>query len=246
MVRERFWEIDALRGIAVVAMVLYHFSYDLAFFGLFDVGFFRSGLGLNTGRLIGGSFIFLAGISLTLSYARVTASQPSGEKLFRKYFSRGLRIFSYGLVITLLTWIFLPNEMIVFGILHLIGASIILAYPFLNLKLANVALGVACIAIGSLLRGFEVHTPWLVWIGIDPTFFMLDYWPIFPWFGVMLLGVAAGNALYGDRRKRATPYTPRPQAVLPLAFLGRHSLAVHLIHQPVLLAALILLGVGSL
>ena len=141
MVRERFWEIDALRGIAVVAMVLYHFSYDLAFFGLFDVGFFRSGLGLNTGRLIGGSFIFLAGISLTLSYARVTASRPSGEKLFRKYFSRGLRVFSYGLVITLLTWIFLPNEMIVFGILHLIGASIVLAYPFLRLRLANVALG---------------------------------------------------------------------------------------------------------
>ncbi len=246
MVRERFWEIDALRGIAVVAMVLYHFSYDLAFFGLFDVGFFRSGLGLNTGRLIGGSFIFLAGISLTLSYARVTASRPSGGKLFRKYFSRGLRIFSYGLVITLLTWLFLPNEMIVFGILHLIGASIILAYPFLNLKLANVALGVGCIAIGSLLRGFEVGTPWLVWLGIDPTFFMLDYWPIFPWFGVVLFGVTVGNALYGDRSKRAASSIPRPSAVRPLAFLGRHSLVVYLVHQPVLLAALILLGVGSL
>ena len=246
MVRERFWEIDALRGIAVVAMVLYHFSYDLAFFGLFDVGFFRSGLGLNTGRLIGGSFIFLAGISLTLSYARVTALRPSGGKLFRKYFSRGLRIFSYGLVITLLTWIFLPNEMIVFGILHLIGASIILAYPFLNLKLANVALGLGCIAIGSLLRGLEVDTPWLVWLGIDPTFFMLDYWPIFPWFGVVLFGVTAGNALYGDRSKRGASSTPRPSAVRPLAFLGRHSLVVYLVHQPVLLAALILLGVGSL
>jgi uncharacterized membrane protein len=63
---------------------------------------------------------------------------------------------------------------------------------------------------------------------------------------VMLLGVAAGNALYRDRIKRATPHTPRPRAVLPLALLGRHSLAVYLIHQPVLLAALILLGVGSL
>jgi len=243
VVRERFWEIDALRGIAVVAMVLYHFSYDLAYFGLFDVGFFRSGLGLNTGRLIGGSFIFLAGLSLTLSYGRATAS---GGKLFRKYLSRGLRIFSYGLAITLLTWIFLPEGTIVFGILHLIGASIILAYPFLRLKFANVVLGVACIAAGFLLRGLDVHSPWLVWLGTDPTFFMLDYWPIFPWFGVMLLGVAAGNALYGDRMKRATPPTPRPQAVLPLAFLGRHSLAVYLIHQPVLLAALILLGVGSL
>ncbi len=246
MVRERFWEIDALRGIAVVAMVLYHFSYDLAYFGLFDVGFFRSGLGLNTGRLIGGSFILLAGLSLTLSYGRATASPPSGGTLFWKYLSRGLRIFSYGLVITLLTWIFLPNEMIVFGILHLIGASIILAYPFLTLKLANVALGVACIAIGSILRGLEVDSPWLVWLGTDPTFFMLDYWPIFPWFGVMLFGIAAGNALYGDRRKQAAPSTSRPSAIRPLAFLGRHSLVVYLVHQPILLAALILLGVGSL
>jgi uncharacterized membrane protein len=245
-VRERFWEIDALRGTAVVAMVLYHFSYDLAYFGLFDVGFFRSGFGLNAGRLIGGSFIFLAGLSLTLSYGRATASRPSGGKLFRKYLSRGLRIFSYALVITLLTWIFLPNEMIVFGILHLIGASIILAYPFLNLKLPNVALGVACIAIGFLLRGLDVDSPWLVWLGSDPTFFMIDYWPIFPWFGVILFGIAAGNALYGDRRKQAASSTPRPSTIRPLAFLGRHSLVVYLIHQPVLLAALILLGMGSL
>ena len=244
--RERFWEIDALRGIAVVAMVLYHFSYDLAFFaGLFDVGFFRSGLGLGAGRVIGGSFIFLAGLSLTLSYGRATASRSAGESLFRKYLLRGLRIFSCGMAITLVTWIFLPNGTIVFGILHLIGASIILAYPFLNLKSPNVALGAACIAAGVLLRNLGVQSPWLVWLGTDPTFFMLDYWPIFPWFGVMLLGVAAGNALYGDRRKRAAPPIPRPRTVRPLAFLGRHSLTVYLVHQPVLLAALALLGVGD-
>ena len=244
--RERFWEIDALRGIAVVAMILYHFSYDLAFFaGLFDVGFFRSGLGLGAGRVLGGSFVFLAGLSLTLSYGRTTASRPPGEGLFRKYLSRGLRIFSYGMAITLVTWIFLPNGTIVFGILHLIGVSIILAYPFLTLKYPNVALGAACIAAGVLLRGLDVQSPWLVWLGTDPTFFMLDYWPIFPWFGVMLLGVAAGNALYGDRRKRAAPPIPRPRTVRPLAFLGRHSLTVYLVHQPVLLAALALLGVGD-
>jgi uncharacterized membrane protein len=242
--QERYWEIDALRGIAVIAMILYHFSYDLAYFGLFDVGFFRSGIGLNAARLIGGSFIFLAGLSLTLSYSRALARAP-GRSLFPKYLARGLRIFSYGLVITLLTWIFLPNEMIVFGILHLLGVSIVLAYPFLNLKLPNVALGIACIAFGMLLRGFDVDTPWLVWLGTDPTFFMLDYWPIFPWFGVMLLGVTAGNVLYGDRRKQTIRATQRPRAIRPLTFLGSYSLTVYLVHQPILLAALILLGIGD-
>lgn len=241
--RERLWEIDALRGVAVVAMVLYHFSYDLAYFGLFDVGFFRSGAGLQAARLIGGSFIFLAGISLTLSYRRALAAAP-GRKLSPKYLLRGGRILAYGLAITLLTWIFLPNDMIIFGILHLIGASIILAYPLLNLKLPNVVLGLVCIAAGLLLRSFDVSNPWLVWIGTDPTFFMLDYWPIFPWFGVMLLGVAAGNALYGNRTKRATG--TRPPVSRPLTFLGRNSLTVYLVHQPVLLAALVLLGVGEI
>ncbi len=246
MVRERFWEIDALRGIAVVAMVLYHFSYDLAFFGLFDVGFFRSGLGLNTGRLIGGSFIFLAGLSLTLSYRRAVAFRVPGQSLFWKYLARGLRIFSYGLVITFLTWVFVPEGMIVFGILHLIGVSIILAYPFLGLRLPNLILGAGCIIAGLYLRNSSIDQPWLLWLGTRPDFFMLDYWPILPWFGVMLLGVFAGNILYGSEGKRTARTIPPLAAVRPLAFLGRHSLLIYLVHQPILISALVLLGVAKI
>ncbi len=242
----RLWEIDALRGTAVVAMVLYHFSYDLAYFGLLDLRFFRAGFGLDAGRAIGASFIFLAGLSLTLSYRRTVARRSPEEKLFRKYLGRGLRIFSYGLLITLVTWIFVPKEMIVFGVLHLIGVSIVLAYPFLTFKLPNVALGVGCIAIGLYLPTFDIDQPWLVWLGTRPDFFMLDYWPIFPWFGVVLLGISAGNTLYGDRRKQAArgATTPVP-GIRPLAFLGRHSLPIYLVHQPILLATLILLGIGD-
>src|SRR5829696_2713131 len=105
--RERLWEIDVLRGIAVIAMVLYHFSYDLAYLGgLFDVGFFRSGVGLNMGRMIGCTFIFVAGLSLALSYSRAIASQRAGGTLFWKYLGRGLKIFSYGLAVTFCSWIF--------------------------------------------------------------------------------------------------------------------------------------------
>jgi len=244
MVRERLWQIDVIRGMAVVAMVLYHFSYDLAYFGLFDIRFFTSGLGLDIARVIGGTFILLAGLSLTLSYRRATAGRP-GRGLFGKYLARGLRIFSYAMVITLLTWLFAPEGIIVFGILHLIGVSIILAYPFLNLKLPNVILGIICLAAGVLLRSLDVENPWLIWLGTDPTFFMLDYWPLLPWFGMMLLGIAAGNALYGGREKQTARPGPQPPSTRPLAFLGRHSLPVYLIHQPILLAALILLGVGD-
>jgi uncharacterized membrane protein len=244
-VQGRFWEIDALRGIAIIGVVLFHSSYDLAYFGFFDLRFFTSGMGLYIARAGGGLFIFLVGLSLTLSYQRAVASEPPGWKLFRKYLGRGLRIFSFGLVITFLTWIFVPQEMIVFGILHLIGVSIILAYPFLGLRLPNVALGVGCIIVGLYLRNVGLDHPWLVWLGSKPDFPMLDYWPVFPWFGVTLLGVFAGNLLYGDRTKQAAPAAPPLPAIRPLAFLGRHSLLVYLVHQPILLAALILLGVGD-
>jgi len=246
-VQKRFWEIDVLRGIAIVGVVLFHFSYDLAYFaGLFDVGFFRSGLALNIARLGGGVFIFLAGLSLTLSYRRAVKAQPSGWGLFRKYLGRGAWIFSFGLLITFLTWIFVPEDMIVFGILHLIGASIILSYPFLTLKLPNAVLGLGCIIVGLYLRNFGTEHAYLAWLGIRPEFFMLDYWPIFPWFGVMLLGIFAGNTLYGERGRTTPGPAPKLPGVRPLTFLGRHSLLVYLLHQPILIAALILLGLAEI
>ena len=242
--RGRLWQIDAVRGIAVIAMLAYHFSYDLAFFGLFDVRFFRSGVGLDAGRAIGGTFIFLAGLSLALSYHRAISLGSSGWGLSGKYLWRGVKIFSYGMAITFVTWIFVPEGTVLFGVLHLIGASIILAYPFLNLKLPNAALGALCIALGLYLRDLGPAEPWLLWLGTRPHLFMLDYWPIFPWFGVVLLGVFAGNVLY-PWTKRIASTAPGPPLVRPLAFLGRHSLPIYLIHQPVLIAALILLGVGD-
>ena len=149
------------------------------------------------------------------------------------------------MVITVLTWVFVPGEMIVFGVLHLIGVSIIFAYPFLTLRLPNAALGLFCLALGSYLSGFRTGEALLTPLGIRPTFFMLDYWPIFPWFGVALLGVFAGNALLGGADKQSAPLSPPPPAARPLAFLGRHSLPIYLVHQPVLVAALLLLGVGD-
>jgi uncharacterized membrane protein len=244
-VRERYWEIDALRGIAVIAMILYHFSYDLAYFGLFDVVFFRSGIGLNAARLIGGSFIFLAGLSLTLSYSRALA-RALGRSLFPKYLARGLRIFSYGLAITFLTWIFLPNEIIVFGILHLIGVSIILAYPLLKYRYVNLFLGLFIIAVGVYMRieALSSESPWLLPFGVVPeNLVMPDYRPLLPWFGVVLLGVFAGNVVYGGGKRPALFAQKAPAAARPLLPLGRNSLFIYLIHQPILLALLAAFGV---
>ena len=120
-----------------------------------------------------------------------------------KYLMRGLKIFSYGLVITLVTWIFLREGFIIFGILHLIGISIILAYPFLKLRFQNLFLGILLIFFGICLQRFTVDSYWLIWLGFTPSsLYTIDYFPILPWFGVVLIGLFFGNLLYPSYKRR--------------------------------------------
>lgn len=237
----RLWEIDMLRGIAVVLMVFYHLMWDLHFFGLFrgDI----NGLGWQSfARSIGSTFMLLMGASLTLTYAR----HPSGA---RPFLLRGLKIFACGLVITAVTYLAIPDSFVIFGILHLLGLSTILAFPFLRMpRWAALAGGVVCMALGAWLNSMVVAEPWLIWLGVlQAGRAMADYYPLLPWFGVVLLGVFFGRTLYPSGA-RIFPLEDLGDAALirGLRFLGRHSLPIYLVHQPILLGVLIALGYGTL
>jgi len=233
-VKKRLWEIDFLRGTAVVLMLFFNYAFTLRFFGAYFVGGGWLFWWLFP-RIIAGTFIFLMGVSLTIS-------QSQGGN-FKKYLMRGLKIFSYGLVITLVTWLYLRNGFVVFGILHFIGLSTILAYPFLRYARLNLLLGALLIAIGYSLSGLTFDFPWLVWLGLVPAgFYTIDYFPLLPWFGITLFGVGAGNLLYPKgTRKFRLPELSHALPVKTVSFLGRHSLLIYLAHQPVLLAALYML-----
>lgn len=244
----RFWEVDALRGIAIVMMVLYHLMYDLFFFRITDA-IFANRFWFYFQRTDASLFIGLVGLSLTLSYARL--KQRGKAVSYWKYFRRGLRIFGWGLVITLVTWLALgPRLAIRFGILHFIGVSIMLAYPFLRFRWPNLLLGVLFIGVGKYLQTQTFDLPWLVWLGFEPpNHYYLDYFPLIKWFGVVLFGIFAGNLLYREngriiRLPDLSDYLP----VRVLQSLGQHSLAIYLIHQPILFAILVptllILGVG--
>ena len=144
----RFWEIDFLRGIAIILMIIFHFLYDLNYLNIFNFSLY-SGYILIYVYLVGIIFFLLVGISLTLSYSKVKETLTKNKLIF-KYLIRGLKIFSLGLIITIITFLFLEKGFVVFGVLHCIGISIIFSYPFLKFRYLNFIFGLILICIGIL------------------------------------------------------------------------------------------------
>jgi len=243
---KRFWEIDFLRGLAIIMMIIYHFLYDLNYFGNYNFDL-SSGFWLYFARTTATIFILLVGISLTLSFSRTKIQKPK-INLYLKYLKRGLKIFSWGLIVTLMTWIFLREEFVIFGILHFIGISIILAYPFLKLRYWNLLIGIICIVFGMYLKNFTFDFSWLMWLGLRPHYlYTVDYFPIFPWFGIILIGLFFGNLLYPHYKRKFKLSNFSDFSFTKLfCFLGKHSLLIYLVHEPILIILLYLLGFVSL
>ncbi len=236
IVTVRRWEIDCLRGLAVGLMVVSNFLFDLAFFAGF--GQFQSG-GLDWfARFIAGFFIVVSGISLTLSNARPD-SQVAG---FGKSLRRGLKLMGLGLLITGATWLAVGEQMVIFGVLHLIGAGLILAYPFLGRPRLSLIVGVLVLAAALVSSQLRLDHPWLLWLGLQPhDYSSVDYAPLVPWFGFMLIGVFLGHTIYpgGELRWQVVDCS----ALWPsraLSWCGRRSLLIYFVHQPILLGGLAL------
>jgi uncharacterized membrane protein len=240
----RFWEVDFLRGVAILLMVLYHLVFDLNYFAVYDIDV-SSSFWLAVARAAASLFLLLVGLSLTLSHSR--AQLLGQEDRFRlRLLKRSAWILGLALGVTVVTYIFIGKGFIVFGVLHLIGLSLLLAYPFLRMHKANIIFGLLFILLGIYLPNISVGFPWLLWLGLTPPdFYSVDYFPVFPWFGVILVGMGLGSQLYpGYRRKMNLPDLSRSPFVRALAFLGRNSLAIYLVHQPVIIALLYLSGVS--
>ena len=156
MQTERMWEIDSLRGIAIILMVVSNFVTDVAYFRIFEVDAY-SGLWMYFARVVVCMFILLAGVSLTLSYSRVRNKKP--VEIHKKYLIRGGNIFSLGMLITFVTWVFFGQDFILFGILHLIGFSIIAGHFLLRKRYLNLLLGLFFISAGLVLQAFAFTFP---------------------------------------------------------------------------------------
>jgi len=234
----RYPEIDILRGTAILMMILFHTLFDLSFFRVAPIdvaeGFWRY-FAYATATL----FLLIVGVSLSVSHARAL-KKIQGRALVQKFVLRGAGIFCCGLLVTIATWWYLKEGYVIFGILHLIGVAVMLSPLFFRFRTWNAVIGITFIVIGWIFATIPGPMALLVF-GVHPlTFMSVDYTPVFPWMGLVLIGLAIGEFAYprGERRWKV-PQFPRI-VELPLSFLGRHSLVIYLVHQPVILLILYL------
>ncbi|MCP4165971.1 MAG: DUF1624 domain-containing protein [Chloroflexi bacterium] len=239
---DRLWEIDTLRGVAIVNMVIYHFQLDLVMFGGYDIILF-TGFWHYFQIFTACLFIGLVGVSLTLSYNQARQRGQQGV-LWPRYLVRGFQVFSWGIVFSIITYGFMPSNYIRFGILNLIGFSIMIAYPFIRLRWINLFLGMFVLLLAELVPILRLNINWLDWFGLDATPHPgFDYFPVIGWFGVVLIGIFVGNTLYaGAERRYPLPNLANLRLIRLLRLLGQNSLLIYLIHQPILFVILTLLG----
>lgn len=216
-IQNRITEIDFLRGVAIILMVVFHLAYDLNEFYNYDIDY-QKGLVDYIGEISALMFITITGISCSFS---------------RNNLKRGLKVLFYAFLITLFTYIYDPATYINFGILHLLGTCILLYPLFKELKISTLlVLSIINISLGNIFSKLTLDHNYLFPLGLTSSnYSALDYYPLFPYLGVFLLGMAIKKIFYQQKRS-LLPISLPPN---PLNFISKHSLLIYLIHQPIIL-----------
>lgn len=226
--------LDGARGVAVLAMVVYHFGFDLNYLGWIHQKLNDDFAWLAARAVILGSFVFLAGASFALA-------QQSNVPL-RRQSARIAKIAAAALLVTLGSWLAFPDSAIWFGTLHAIAVMGLLLLILPRWGWGLCGLGALILGLDWLYADAAFNHPALSWLGLR-TFKPRteDYVPLIPWFGLCLAGCGAMRVAL-----RAGVLANWRDAAMPpwLTWTGRHSLAIYLIHQPVLLG--MLMGLGRL
>ena len=236
--------LDALRGSAVVWMTVFHFSFDLNYFGWIQQDFYRDPVWTVQRTCILSLFLFCAGLGQAMAIAN--------GQTWRLFWQRWLQVAGCAALVSLGSWFMFPNSWIYFGVLH--GMAAMLLVTRLTAAWAAWLWPVGAFTlllwwIAPFLHseyGFMAvfNTKLLSWVGLASSKPITeDYVPVFPWMAVMWWGYAAGQAL-ARRNNRAVPslWQPAHASLAGLIWLGRNSLSWYMLHQPVMLGALMAVG----
>lgn len=218
----RIPEIDLLRSLAITLMLFYHFAYDLDVYTPAPVH-----IATWPWTLVGKSsallFIFLSGVSSNLS---------------RHFLRNGLRLLFWALIITLVTYISIHETYVYFGISHFLGCMLLL-YPIFKNRSNRflILFSTLAIILGILFNRTVGTGPWLLPFGLTyPEFASVDYYPLFPYSGVFVLGILFYRFHYATSQHSALQF-------LPPFFekMSRHALLIYILHQPIFLFILFVL-----
>ncbi len=222
--------IDVARGLALLAMASYHFTWDLGFFGYTDASLTAFGGWKLYARSIASTFLFLVGVSLVLAHGR--------KIRWRGFWKRFAMVVAAAAAISAATFAVTPGDFIFFGILHEIAVASVLGLLFLRLPALLTAVVAALVIAAPLyLRLPLFDHPSLWWVGLSKVIPRSnDYVPLFPWFGAVLAGIAAAKLASTSGLLAWLGTFSAARWARPLVFIGRHSLAFYLVHQPVLIA----------
>lgn len=224
--KKRIWELDALRGLCLLGVIAVHLIFDLTY--LYPVLNWNAPEWFLFVQEWGGVvFLMLSGICVTL-----------GSRSVR----RGLIVFGAGMLITAVTYGMYKLNMattdlvIRFGVLHCLGVCMLLWWFFRKYPTWALALtGLIIVLIGLEFSTMWVNTQWLYPLGLKHFGFTSgDYFPLLPHFGFFLLGAALGKTLYAKKQTLLPKVNHRIFPLNTLQFMGRHSLWIYLLHQPVL------------
>ncbi len=225
--------IDLLRGLALIAMTGFHFSWDLGMFGYIDPAVMFEPFPVWTARTIAGTFLFLVGFSLWLAHANAVK--------WRGWLRRLAMIGGASAIISVATYLATPDAFIFFGILHSITFASIAGLFFVRMPWwFNAAAGIFVLVSRSWLQTPALDAPIWWWSGLSQIIPVSnDYVPVFPFFGMVLMGIAAAS-LIAAAGLMGTLAALKPENPVSrfLQFLGRNSLVYYLLHQPVMLAIL--------
>lgn len=240
--RQRWQLLDSIRGLTLVSMILYHGTWDLVYlYGVRWRWFLGRGAFLWQ-QSICWTFILLSGFCWGLG---------------KRPLQRSLTVFGAGALVTAVTLLFMPAERVICGVLFLLGGSGLLLVPLhKTLKCVPVLAGLLIsfllfLFLYQLPQGVVGFGPWRTALpaglyrsraGVPfgfppPDFFSSDYFPLLPWFFLFAAGYFLWR-LFAEKGPSPALARSLTFGIAPLSFLGRHSLIIYLLHQPLLYGCL--------
>ena len=237
----RFDSLDALRGMAIVWMTVFHVCFDLNHFGYLTQNFYVDPFWTWQRTAIVSLFLFTAGLGQAVAVQQ-------GQS-WPRFWRRWVLVAGSALLVSVGSYLMYPQTFIYFGVLH--GMAVMLLIVRLTARwgrwlwlLGGLAVAIKFIAAyahGISAQADFLNENWFNWLGlISRKPITEDYVPVIPWLGVMWWGMAAGQWALQNRPQWMT--RPVGRAGQPLVWLGRWSLSYYLLHQPVLIGLLMLVG----